>query len=237
MSLPKLITTLFVLLLLPAPTFAQGVKQMVNQDNLPVKYDMMQQRAASKEAAMQEKKETMRELMQTKRTAAKETFQAKRDAFKEKLQTIKDTNKQTMVQNIDTKMATMNQTHTDRFAGHLEKLEEILNKLTTRITELKSSGKDTEAAEAALAEAKTTLETAKTAVTTQAAKEYVATITSETTLRVNVGTTVSQLQADLRTTHKTVTAAKQALVTVAMEVKKLTGTPPETTPSPTSITP
>lgn len=134
---------------------------------------------------------------------ARALAQAKRDEFKTKLQTIKDQKKQALVERIDAKIAEVNKNQTTRFLEVLVNLQGFLDKIkqsTTSATVV-----------ADITAAQTAIDTAKTAVDTQAAKNYTAAITDETTLKLNVGATVSQFRLDLVAVYRLVIDAKQAV--------------------------
>lgn len=141
-----------------------------------------------------ELKQEMKNTILMKREEAKAIIKTKRDEFKAKIETIKDQRKKILVERIDVKLATVNAKHTDRFTEVLSKLQQLID----------NANADTTKAQAAI-------NAAKTAVETQAAKTYTATITDETALRNNFGTTISQLRLDLMAVHKLVIDAKQAV--------------------------
>lgn len=137
------------------------------------------------------------------RTDAKAMIQAKKDEFKIRIQTIKDQRKKLLVERIDAKLAQVNAKHTSRFSDVLTRLQGFLDKI-------KQSTTDTKVLDD-VAVAQTAIDTAKAAVETQAAKIYTMTIADDSTLKLNAGTTVSQLRLDLMAVHKLVVDAKQAV--------------------------
>lgn len=143
-----------------------------------------------------ELRQQMKDTVKMKREETKEAIKLKRDEFKAKIQAIKDQRKRVLVERIDTKITNANAKHTDRFTQVLSNLQAILDKI--------SGDTDKTGAQAAI-------DRAKAAVETQAAKTYTITITDETNLRLNVGTTTSQFRQDLMATHKLVVDAKQAV--------------------------
>jgi len=105
----------------------------------------------------------------------------------------------------------------------LTKLSTILDKLSTQAASLKSSGKDTTTVDADITKAKTAITTAQAAVSAQTAKQYIPQVTTDATLRQNVATTFTQMKTDLEATHKTIQAAKDAVITVAKDLATLSG--------------
>lgn len=144
-------------------------------------------------------KEQMQILQEQKKAALLQV----RDEFKAKLQIIKDQRKKTLVQRIDAKLAQVNKRQTERFSEVLTRLQGFLDKIKQSTTDTKVL--------ADIAVAQTAIDTAKTAVDQQAAKTYTIQITDATTLKLNAGTTVSQLRQDLMAVYKLVIDAKQAV--------------------------
>ncbi len=166
-------------------------------------------------------RKSLHEEIKKKRAEIKEQFKEKRAEFKAHLAEIKDARKQKIVEKLDTKLSTVNTNHTNRWAEALEKMEEILSKLTEKANQAKSLGTNTTTAENSIQSAQTAIDQAKNAVTTQAGKEYVLNISDEKLLKNTVGTTVSGLRLDLQSVHKLVIAAKQKVMEAALAVRQL----------------
>lgn len=173
----------------------------------------------------------LKDRMQEQRS----TMKAKREEFKQRLQTIRDEKKKAVVERLDNKLSQVNEKRTNRMLEYLERLSPILTKIKERTSFAKSSGKDTTAVDTAIASAEATLTNAQNAATTQAEKEYVITIDSQT-LRNTVGKTTSQLQSDLQIVHKAVVDAKQKVIAAARELAKV-GQTPKNSVSTTSAVP
>lgn len=177
-------------------------------------------REASAEAIQQERME-FRESIQKQRQDFRSSMVEKRAAFRERLKTLQDTRKKNLVERLDQKFVKLNKLRTDRFMAHLNKLETIMERILDRINAAKAEGKDVAAAESLYQSALDTIETAKTAVETQAAKEYVVTITTEASLRGAVSTTMQQFQADLKAVWQLVHDAKEAVREVAVAIAQV----------------
>lgn len=151
----------------------------------------------------------------------KETARQKREEFKTRLQTIRNEKKKAAVERIDTKISNMNKNHTETFTAVLDKLQSILDRVSQKASEAKTSGKDTTALDSSIISAQAAIDSAKAAVSAQAAKTYSIQISNEATLRSSVGTTVSQFRKDLRDLHKVVVSAKQAVQKAVKELAKI----------------
>ena len=157
-------------------------------------------------------KDQMQILKDQKKTAVSQIKEetklmiaAKRDEFKARMQIIKDEKKKMLIERIDAKLFAVNKKHTARFSEVLDRIQRFLDKI-------KQSTTDTKILDDAAAQ--TVIDTAKAAVEAQAAKTYTMSITDDSTLKLNAGTTVSQLRQDLMAVHKLVIDAKQAVQTL-----------------------
>ncbi len=177
--------------------------------------------------------------LKNKLEQARETYrgntQAQKDEFKKKLGEFKDKKKQSLTARVNAKLGDVNTKRTAKMNGYLTKLEGVLEKLTTRSSDLKAKGKNTSSADAKLATVRTTIDAAKAAVNAQAGKSYTLTITSEATVKADVGSATKGLQTDLQTTYSLVKAAKSAVKDAALALKALSDEPgTKSTVSPTA---
>lgn len=167
------------------------------------------------------KKEAFKEQVKTKREEAKEQFKEAREAFKERLETIKDEKKKEIVENVDEKMAAVNKNRTDNMTSHLSRMEEIISRLSTGITELTSQGVSTTEIQSLLSAAEVSFSTAKSAVSTQAGKEYIIGVTTEDRLGESVSRVRTQLESDLRSTQESVKRAREAIALAIQEMARI----------------
>lgn len=179
------------------------------------------QNALERRETLQEKKGNFQDRLTGKRAQVQEKIQVRKEALKQKLETIVDTRKKLLVERIDAKISTVNETVTNRMSAHLEKLSSILTRLTEKAANLKTEGKDTSALDGAITLAQTAVGTAKTAVETQAAKDYNISVVDEATLRSTVGAAMSQFRLDLNAVHKLIIDAKQVVSKAATELARL----------------
>ncbi len=195
---------------------------------------------------LEQEKMKFREVMDLRRKEASQSFELKREEFKQKLQLIKDERKKTITERINNRLSEINKNRTNRMMDSLSRLSEILGKLSNKVSEAKANGKDTSAAEAAIVQANNAISAAQNAVSNQAGKVYIAQITTEANLRTSVGQSISQIENDLKTVHKLILDAKQAVMNVVREMAKLgivplkvgehvSVSPPVSTMSPTVI--
>lgn len=134
---------------------------------------------------------------------ARIAIKARQEEFKAKVQTIKDQRKKTILENVNVKLAEVNKRNTDKLSEFLMKLQSVLDKIKTIATDPNIV--------TSISVAQAAIDTAKAAVVAQAANDYTIQVTSETVLKANANSAISQLRKDLSATHKLVIDAKQAV--------------------------
>lgn len=173
-----------------------------------------------KQSLMQQRQQAKQELQQ-KISQAYTQMKEAREEWRQKLASIQDEKKRLIVERIDEKIVDFNKKHATRFEEVLEKLQSILDKIKEKAKDLKSEGENTTALNTAVLSAQKAIDAAETAIDKQEVKEYEIQISTEDTLRLTVGTTVSQFRRDLRDTHKAVVDAKQAVMNARKELAKI----------------
>src|SRR3989344_5514321 len=182
-----------------------------------LKKEELKLKLEEKQSQLTEKKQEMLTTTQE----LKSQWQEKKLEFETKLQEIKDEKKKQIVKRINNRISVVNKNRSERMIQVLEKLSTIIDRLTEKVNTAKNYDLDTSASEIAIANAKTAVIAAQTAVTTQAGKSYVVEIQTEETLKAMVGSDVSQLESDLKIVHQAVVDAKQAVSKAGEEVAKL----------------
>lgn len=220
-----LIAVLFLLttFLAPLSSFAQTTEEE-SQATTPAFIKKTETMSVRKSALADFKDE-----IKTKRMEAIAEMKTAREEFRAALQTISDQRKKAIVERIDTRLTTANEKYTDKMADNLEKLSSILDRISSKAASLKTEGKDTTTLDAAIEAAQAKITSAKTAVSTQASKEYVITITDEATLGATISPIVTQFRTDIGQAHQSVIDAKEAVVLAAKEIKALVSVTPTTT--------
>ncbi len=239
-KLPVIIVSLSLLATSLTPAFAQEatpttyVTPTATVTSPPSLKTNAKATATALRETMQTAKMELKDKIQAARDAMKDKIAAEKAAFQTKVATIKDTQKQTVVSDIDTKISTMNQTRTDEMVANLTRLSQILDSISTRSAAAKAAGQNTATVDSDVTSARSAIALAQTAVTTQAAKSYTITITTDTKLRTNVMTTLAQFRKDINATHKTVVTARDGVRVAAIDLEKLTSVNVTTTPAPTA---
>ncbi len=128
-----------------------------------------------------------------------------------RFQEFKDKQKATIAERVNINLNKINQNQTDQMFKHLDKMSALLDKLTDRVSRGSPDIKDPVAANQALADARAAIDTAKTAVQTQAQKDYTITVTTEANIRRDAQAKRDALHTDIRATRKLVIDAKQSV--------------------------
>lgn len=145
-----------------------------------------------KNAAVAQAKKEAKALVETKRTE-----------FNTRILAIKDQAKKALTERIDSRIMEVNKNQTTKFI-------DVLNKLQAFVDRANTTASDT-AKLKNITTAQNLINSARDAVTAQAEKSYIMTVTDDATLKVNAGTTVSQFKHDLLAVHKLVVDAKLAV--------------------------
>ncbi len=181
--------------------------------------------SSEKQALKMERKELLAEK--------KASDSALRADLKTNLLKIRDEKKKEIVEKLGEKVIKINSTRVDHFENILDKLKEILARIDSKSSDLKSSGKDTTELDAAIAKASADLDLASSIVSSQSAKTYTINISTSSALRRDTGKLISGMQSDLRTTMSIVNTAKKSVHTALMVLKRSFGgsLPKTATPS------
>lgn len=218
----------FVIALLPATSFAVENDTTATETDTVTTADKPVERPAVLKSNASEK------VMQVK-DAMKEKIADARSAFKEKLQGIKDIRKQNILENLYTRINESNSKKTTQMGERLERLTSILAKVSEMATTLQSEGKSVASLNSLITAANTAIESAKTAVAEQAAKDYTIDISDETTLKTNAREAIKQYLTDIKATFNKVLLAHRAVVKAFSSARTLGGNDNETlTPSATA---
>jgi hypothetical protein len=166
-------------------------------------------------------REQFRNTIQAQKIHAVEASQAARVQFREKLATITDAHKKAIVTTVDTKISQINTTRTDAWTNQLSKMSQILERIISQASVATASGHGTAAVDGSVASAQRAIEAAQAAVTDQAGKQYVVSITSENTLKTTVATTTRTLRQDITSVQNTISAARNTVHTAIQVFNQL----------------
>jgi len=146
-----------------------------------------------------------------------------REKYQEKLQNIRDQRKRNIVEGVDSRIGEINKNRTAIMLRHLGKIEEVLAKIEARVAQAETNGKDISAVQTAIQKAKDAIAAAKAKIEEQAAKTYTIEITTEDRLGSAVSSVRATFASDLRITHQSVVAARQAVGEVLRTLASIIG--------------
>ena len=177
----------------------------------------------------EKEKERIKDLREKAESRVKEM----RQKVQEKIARIKDAKKQEAATKITNQLERVNKVWTEHFSNVLDRLDAILQKITSRTQKAKENGKDVAAVESAIQKAQVAIKTARDAVALQAQKSYVidASTAGEgedqealvASLRAAFKALKEQLMADLKALRDG--AMKDARTAVADALKTLISIP------------
>ncbi|MCX8008875.1 MAG: hypothetical protein N3A54_04210 [Patescibacteria group bacterium] len=186
--------------------------------NIEVKKNEIQEERELVNEERKTRAEEIKKEIQAKREQAKEEFKEQREAFKKRLDSIRDERKKQIVENVDIRLSEINTQRTSQMSDRIARMEEVIQKLNQKILLLEEEGKNVFSAKSALSQAQVSLSVAKTAVSSQAAKEYVIGITGETRLKEDVKKSMEAMKKDLEDTQETIKRAREAIVSAVKAV-------------------
>lgn len=211
----------------PAPT-SNRLKEVPPQKDLSVvkaardeaRRKLEEQKEAFK-ASLEQKREEFKNSLEAKRTEVKDKIEAKKVELKENLLKIKNERKKEIVERISNQLNELNKRRLDHFSGFLEKLDAILLRIAGRADKAEARGLDVTAVRAAITEAKNAIAVGRAAITTQAEKVYSVVVTTEDTLKINVGAARKMLHDDLTRVQEAVRLARETVRKAAEVLAKI----------------
>jgi len=190
---------------------------------------------------MEQKQAELRNQIQTKREKLQAQIEAKRKELRNRLAKIKDEHKKQIVERVYIQVNELNKRITDHFLNVLERLEKVLERISSRAAKAEANGQDISAVKTAITEATNAINAAKTAVQNQASKVYSVTVNTESSLKTDVGKTRQTLHNDLKNVFNLVRTAQEAVRKAAttlaqipnIDELEIPATQPATTTQPT----
>jgi len=218
----------------------QNILDVVKQKTGMTKEEFEAKRAEIKNL-MEQKQAELRNEIQAKRENLQSQIEAKRTELRNRLAKIKDENKKQIVERIYNQVNELNKRMTDHFLNVLERLEKVLERISSRAAKAEANGHDVSAVKTAITEATNAINTAKTAVQNQAVKVYSVTVNTESTLKSDTEKIRQALHNDLKNVFALVRTAQEAVRKAAttlaqipaVDELEMPATQPATTTQPT----
>ncbi len=176
-----------------------------------------------------------------KRATSDALISSRREEFKKKVKGFIDEKKKSIVENLDSRINDMNKNRTAHFSEIIEKLTSILDKIEVKAKEMQAKGVDISRLSSAISDARSAINEASVAIETQAGKNYVINISTETNVKNDVSTTIQLLKTDMQVVMDAVKKAKDSVkiaVDLMMGLRRDANIPSVThspSPNPTTI--
>lgn len=183
-------------------TRREAAKQRVQ--NLRVMIEEKREERASKAAEH-------RELMLDRLSDHRARLASKAATLRGRLAQFKDQRKAKIVERINTVLNRINEKITSAMDKHVDKMSELLDKLEDRVAKKGQEGKDTTAADTAIASASAKIASASAAIDAQKLKDYTITISSESAARADAKAARDKLHSDLAALRRIIIDAKQSV--------------------------
>lgn len=172
-------------------------------------------------ATVEQKRKEFKNSLEQKRAEVKEKIEAKKTELKDKLLKIKDERKKEIIGRVDNRLNEINENRMNHFSNALEKLDEIMLKISSRADKAESRGLDVSAARGALTEAKNAIAVSRAAIEMQSGKVYSINITSEEALKNSAVTARKALHDDVIKVFDTVKMAREAVKKAATTLAQI----------------
>lgn len=169
-------------------------------------------------------KEAFIESIKAKIEQSKAQRETRLANFKEKMHAFKDSARKTKVENIQARITALVTKRIETFTAHITKMTDLVNLNKVQVTE-RATGKDTTAFDSAASSALTAINNAKDKVAELSAKQYVISITSESTAKSDVKKVHDAVAGDIKSVMEHMKNARIAISTMITERAKLLGEP------------
>ncbi|HXK41135.1 MAG TPA: hypothetical protein VJ046_03525 [Candidatus Paceibacterota bacterium] len=176
----------------------------------------------------EQRKEELKTRVEQKREELKTRIETKREDLKKRLEKVKDERKKQAVERIDKQMDELNDRLLKHYLSVLDKLSDVLVRISERTDRAEERGVDVAAVRTAIDEANRAISAAKTAIETQSGKTYTIQVNTEEGLKNDVGRARQALHNDLAAVRLVIKAAHEAVRQAATTLAQL----PRPTPTP-----
>src|SRR3989344_2536846 len=170
----------------------------------------------------------VRENIREKRQEIKTNVQEKRQEVRATVHETREEIKKQVVERIDGQMDALNDRLLKHYLNVLDKLSDVLVKISTRTDKAEERGVDVAAVRTAVDAANRAIVAARSAIETQSGKTYTIQISTEEGLKNDVGKARQALHKDLTAVRLVVKAAHEAVRQAAKTLAQL----PRPTPTP-----
>lgn len=171
--------------------------------------------------SVKDKREAFKTELEAKREEIKTKREEMRAKFQEELAKIKDEKKKLSAEKIVSIIEELNTKATNNLSGRVEKIENVLVSVESRISKGEENGLDVTQAKAEAEKAKQAIEDARSAIATQASKVYEVNITDEASLRAEMKRLRDLFTSDIKAVNELVKKAHEAVRITATTLAKI----------------
>ena len=182
---------------------------------------IFQERRDTFQKEAEAKKELLKINIDTLRAKTENIITTKTEELKLKLNQFKDERKKQVTEKVNNSLNEVNKNSVNRFTNNVNELDKAMVNIATRAEKASVAGKDTGAVMTALQNAKTAIETARNSITTQAAKAYSVTISTELKVGEDLKESRDLLSTDLKLVQDKIKAARDMVWVALGELQKV----------------
>lgn len=194
----------------------RGVKDELNSNKEEYKIQMEQMIQSVKA-----KRQEFKTELETKKEESKLKLTEMKVNFREGLNKIKNEGKKISTEKILDIIQALNTKLTDNLSEKLNKIENVLVSIESRISKAESNGLDVTTVKAKVEKAKTAIALAREAVSAQASKVYEVNITDEASLKAEMKDLRDTFKTDIEAVREKVKLAHQAVRDTATTLAKI----------------
>lgn len=196
-----------------------------NKEGLKKEFEVQKEQQKNKIEAMIEtvknQREEYKKEFELKREEVKTKVEEMRIKFKEDLSKIKDEKKKLSSEKILDIIQDLNERLTSNLSEKIDKIENVLVSIESRISKAEEKGLDVTKAKAEAEKAKTAIETARKAVSAQSGKVYEVNVTTEVTLKADMKKLRDLFRADMKVVYEKIKFAHMAVKNTAEALAKV----------------
>jgi hypothetical protein len=191
------------------------------KDEFEVKREERRNEVESIIKAVKEKREEFRIELESKKEEIKLKTETIKTNFKEDLKKVKDENKKIATEKIMEGIQLLNIKLTANFSEKIEKIENVLVGIESRITKAENRGLDVSSIKIMVEKAKESISVARDAISSQSAKVYEVNITGEETLKAEMKGLKEEFKKDIGAVKEKVKLAFTAVKDTAEALAKI----------------
>ena len=203
------------------PTSTNQLERDALKARMEVEKDQLKVNHEKLKAEMEAKRLEHKTEFEAKRNEAQMHFDERKMELKGHLAKIKDERKKEIVERLSNRFHELNKKRTDHFSNVLDKLDDVLDRITERMNRAHENGIDVGKVREAVALAEKAIADARALLLIQGGMDYPITVSTEAKLKTDISSVRQTLQTDLKKIHDAVKAAHEAVRHAAQVLKQV----------------